>query len=179
MLNVLFPLYWCSCIFILDEERPVALGQCSNVSQEVSRGPDSLYIQGVRCPPGVYVGTHAHTHTPFSVLWRSDADLHLNLSLFCSGDYVNALAHYEKGMTRNNKVSTLPVLQPFPLILVKQLLWCWFFVEVFFLLYLSCNPNSYFGLVAVLLNKYTIDCHMWSANFQEKQLLVLYVIKNK
>lgn len=109
-------------MFILDEERPVALGQCSNVSQEVSRGPDSLYIQGVRCPPGVYVGTHAHTRTPFSVLCRPDADLHLNLSFFCSGDYVNALAHYEKGMTRNNKVSTLPVIQPFPLILVKQLL---------------------------------------------------------
>lgn len=40
---------------ILDEERPVALGQRTYVSQEASRRPDSLYIKRVRCPLGVYV----------------------------------------------------------------------------------------------------------------------------
>lgn len=73
----------CVCARVLDEERPVALGQRSYVSQEASRRPNSLHIQRIRCPSGVYVSTRAftfiHTHSLDLILIYC---IKLSLSLF-------------------------------------------------------------------------------------------------
>ena len=109
----------CVCVCVLDEKRPVALGQRSYVSQEVSRRPNFLHLQRIRRPSGVHVIVHAHTHTHTHTHTHIHTHTHsvgliliygLSKSLspsLCSGDYVNALAHYEKGMTRNDKVSAI------------------------------------------------------------------------
>lgn len=52
----------CLFVCVLDEERPVAVGQCSDVSEEASRGPDSFYIQRICRSLGVYVSLYIHTH---------------------------------------------------------------------------------------------------------------------
>ena len=54
------------CVCVLDEERPVALGQRSYVSEEASRRSDPFYIQRICRPLGVYVSvTHTlHTFKP-------------------------------------------------------------------------------------------------------------------
>lgn len=41
------------------------MGQCSDVGQKARRGPDSLHIQRVCSPSGVYVSAHKH-HTLFA-----------------------------------------------------------------------------------------------------------------
>lgn len=47
---------------VLDEERPVALGQRTDVGEEAIRRPDSFYIQRICCPPGVYVSVYTQIY---------------------------------------------------------------------------------------------------------------------